>query len=756
MRATTGLRAWAAIFARRLRSDEKSGNTPTQDQAAGEPAPNLDGPSYSTDRPIHSSTHDRFSRVHFAYRIADTISGRADTSGLVLGLYGQWGDGKTSVLHMIEERLKEHPDVVVAHFNPWQFTTEDQLLRGFFDTLSAAVGAQLTSKKEEFGAALKKYGSVLSVVNGGDAATGLGEALSTTTLENLKARVEGFLADGRLRVVVLVDDIDRLDRAETHLIFKLVKLSAGFSRTTYLLAFDDDVVAAALGERYGAGGDASGRAFLEKIIQVPLHLPSAETSALRELIYEGLNQALSVAEISLPQQQIDAFVVRFGAIEESLNTPRQARLYTNSLLFSLPMVKGEVHIGEFMLLEALKLFHPRLYRTLRENASLLLGRIDRDAEQRRNQFSQMIEDATRELTPERRKRMVSGVLHALFPRMGLAGYGPEWESEWSREQRLCSSSYFQKFFAYGVSGSQLSDRHLQQFLNDLPQKTIAEQDTALQELAKPAVVASLIQRLRQHENHLPDAVAIELAPLLARNGRLFPYERGMLSTGGVFTQAGVVIYFLLRGIRDSGAKLELAREVLRTASPVPFASEILRWMFPSPSFTPEEQVFEESDFNGLRAQLVTESIIPSDAFEPLYRQFGSRAIMPYSWWKEVDSNGLANRLVACLDSDNSEVDHFLDAFVGEAWDMSTGVPHRSDLDRNDYDSIARLIDPEVVAARLRLRYGPELDSPQYHQNAQVPLAHRFAHQFMHMHVNAVAQADERSKDQLPGDDDQLS
>lgn len=423
MRVTTRLRSWAASFARWLRSDDKTGNTPTQDQTAGEAAPKADGRSYSADRPIHTSAHDRFSRVHFAHRIADTISGRADTSGLVLGLYGPWGDGKTSVLHMIEERLKEHSDVVVAHFNPWQFTSEDQLLRGFFDTLSTAVGARLTSKKEEFGAALKKYGSVLSVVNGGDAATGLGEALSTTTLDDLKARVEGFLAEGRLRVVVLIDDIDRLDRAETHLIFKLVKLSAGFSRTTYLLAFDDAVVAAALGERYGAGGDASGRAFLEKIIQVPLHLPSAETSALRGLVYEGLNQALSVAEISLPQQQVDAFIVRFGVIEESLSTPRQAHLYTNALLFSLPLVKGEVHIGEFMLLEALRLFHPRLYRTLRENPSLLMSKIDRDGEQRRHQFVQLIEDATPELTPPRRERMVSGVLHALFPRMGLTGYG---------------------------------------------------------------------------------------------------------------------------------------------------------------------------------------------------------------------------------------------------------------------------------------------------------------------------------------------
>lgn len=707
--------------------------------------------SYSTDLPIQSSAQDRFSRALFAHRIADTIASRTDTAGLVLGLYGPWGDGKTSVLHMIEEHLKGRPDVVVTRFNPWHFTSEDQLLRGFFGTLASAIGARLTSKKEEIGEALKKYGSLLSVVNGGDAATGLGEALSTTTLDELKTRVEGFLADGHLRVVVLIDDIDRLDRGETHLIFKLVKLSAGFSRTTYLLAFDDAVVAAALGERYGAGGDAAGRAFLEKIIQVPLHLPPAEFTALRKLVFEGVNQALAQAGIELTRPQVDAFVLHFRDLEESLTTPRQAHLYANALLFALPLVKGEVNISEFMLIEGLRLFHPELHRVLRDNASLLLSARDQEREQRQQQIRRLIEEATRDLTPERRQRLFSGLLSALFPRMGRMGYGTEWEPEWAREQRVCSSSYFQKFFAYGVCANQLSDRRFQRFLDALPTQGPTQQDAALRELATPEAVASFVQRLRQREEHLPLPIASALAPLLARNGELFPYERGAFSSGGPFTQAAIVMYFLIKSVVDGEARLNLAREVLRVAVPLPFASECLRWMFPSPRRVPDEWVFNQANFGQLRTQFVTERIVPSDTREPLYRQFGSHARTLYDWWHEVDAAGLASRLSACLEAGDEEVDTFLDTFVGEAWDLDTGMPHRSDLDRHAYNYIAGFIAPEQIAQRLRARYGALLNEPQFDHGSGVALPLRIAHQFMYVHARVLAEADGQAQAQAVPD-----
>jgi predicted KAP-like P-loop ATPase len=82
------------------------------------------------DAPIEDFANDRFARGPFARRIARTIIAQRDPGSLVVGVYGPWGDGKTSVLNLVERTLAEDPTVVAVRFNPWQLGNEDQVFRG--------------------------------------------------------------------------------------------------------------------------------------------------------------------------------------------------------------------------------------------------------------------------------------------------------------------------------------------------------------------------------------------------------------------------------------------------------------------------------------------------------------------------------------------------------------------------------------------------------------------------------------------------
>jgi predicted KAP-like P-loop ATPase len=148
---------------------------------------------YNSDKPIIKKEQDHFNRYKFSKRIAETIINRNKDDGLVIGLYGIWGEGKTSVLNIIESELTNADDVLIVKFNPWRFKDEDALILNFLNNLSERLDIELNTRKEKIGEFLKKYGSVTSVFNLD--LSKIGDTFSDTQLEDLKKRVNEFLKE---------------------------------------------------------------------------------------------------------------------------------------------------------------------------------------------------------------------------------------------------------------------------------------------------------------------------------------------------------------------------------------------------------------------------------------------------------------------------------------------------------------------------------------------------------------------------------
>lgn len=704
--------------------------------------------TYSSDQPICSKSDDRFNRWAFAKRIADTLAGRKDEASIVIGLYGPWGDGKTSTLRLMEVALQDHARTVVVRFNPWHFQSEEQLLSGFFATLAQVLGKSLPTMKEKIGKIFKDYGSLLSLasisvgsviqVTPGDAVKGLGESLSTVELDELRARIENILAEGGKRVVILIDDIDRLDRTETQAIFKLVKLSASFNHTSYVLALDDGIVAAAIGEKYGQGGFEAGRAFLEKIIQVPLHLPPPDETALRQMTFEGVDAALTQSGITLSQEHVDAFVRHFiDGIEPRLHTPRHAKLYVNALTFALPLLKGEAHPIDLMLIEGIRIFYPKLYTAIRDNPENFLtsgGDGHQQHEAHRQRVAAIIDQALEGIGVLDKGQVRTRLLEVLFPRLSNMGYGHDWDKRWEQEQRICSDKYFKRYFTYSVPPGDVSDIEVGRFLEEITAMRPADADGVLKAFAARSAIQQLIRKLRNRENEIDAAAAGALAVTIARNGMLVPRERAMLMSDWTFRQAGILAAHLLRRVATGENREAHADMVIKVAQPLPFGLECLRWIRHDEK-EPEEARIISSAAEEKVLGTMAERIRAQAAESPLYQTFGRDAPWLYWFWNKQDGgDAVAIHLRARFEANPNEVDGFLDTFVSEAWGMESGLPQRADFDRGNYDAVAGLIDPDFIVANLKQRYGAELDAPEFYHGSETPFARRIAHQFVYIHL----------------------
>lgn len=741
------------------RGSSDAGSAPGEPAgAAAEPARRI----YSADQPITSKDQDRFNRWPFAKRIADTIANGRDPSSLVIGLYGAWGDGKTSTLGLMQQALAEHPDVILLRFNPWEFASENQLLRGFFDSLADALGRSLPARSGDIGTILRKYGAILSGAAAepgraakpgpGQSAVPPGEPLSSVELQQLRMQLEEILQHSGKRAVVLLDDIDRLEHAEIHTIFKLVQLSASFRHTSYVLAFDAEMVAAALGAKYGDGGIAAGRSFLEKIVHVPLHLPPAETLELRKIALEGVDEVMIQHGFDLTREQIERFTAAFvDVFEPQLQTPRQAKRFANAISFALPLLQGEANPIDVMLIEAIRVFLPRLYTGIRDNPDLFLAS-SREAggnanAAARKRLDHLINAALGEsgiTDPDTIRRRLIDVL---FPRCGPTEYGDDCELRWSREQRVCSREYFGRYFSYAVPPGDIGDVEVRQFIDSVREGNAAPKEIRARLLlfAERRAIPRLLTKLRYQEETLDAQAAQRVALAIAPNGALFPKETGARVFGSSFMQGAILIRQLLRRVPPN-VREKLAVKVAQIAEPLSFAAECFHFM----RFSREESAAERMlrpQAEALVGRTLASRIYDAAPVGELYAAFGSDTPQLLWLWKNMGVQGeMEAHLRQWLSESADAVDAFLAAFAGGAWEPGSAPSRAAEFRRDSYDRVAELIDPQFVLERLRAAHGDRLQDGQPEPQSADAWKRETGRRFAAMHDMALGERHGRPAD----------
>lgn len=212
------------------------------------------------DLPITKNSEDILNRSTFANSLAKTLLQYSFSSSLTIGLYGEWGSGKTSLLNMVLETVEsKDSNTVILRFNPWLCSNSKQLITQFFKQLSAAIKLK-KPKNETAWELIDQYADLFDAANmipgAGTIISAFGKTLAkeakekneqeSNDLQGKKDKIITKMRDDDIRVIVSIDDIDRLTEEEIISVFQLVKALADFPNTIYILAFDYNVVVRAL------------------------------------------------------------------------------------------------------------------------------------------------------------------------------------------------------------------------------------------------------------------------------------------------------------------------------------------------------------------------------------------------------------------------------------------------------------------------------------------------------------------------------
>ena len=523
------------------------------------------GPRFDADQPIESRDRDLLGRTPFAEGIARDLATVPADKGFTAAVVGEWGTGKTSVLNMVEETLKsESPETVVLRFNPWLFGGAHDLLIRFFSELGAQLGQSGAVSIKTVVGALLEFGAAaapLSTVPGASplatvlrlVAKRLGRPQSLLDQHN---KLKEVLAKLDCRIVVVIDDIDRLESGETRELIRLVRLTSDLPNMIFLLAFDWRHVAESLA---GAGEDGS--AYLDKIVQVRYDLPMIRSSALRKELFDSLNKVLGGYE-HLPLDQGVWERVFYDVVGPVIATLRDARRYVNSLPVALNAVGQEVALADLLGLEVIRVLRPTTFELLKSNATYLVHPVSLAAQvksvQERTTVLKNMLDAERDPPP-----VLRALLAILFPAteeaLGGMTHGPGWDDQWRRDRRVACEEVLRVYLQAGLDEGALEYSTVSRLVATLTDGDALER--LLEELNADELEEAL-DRLEDYQEKLPQEAIPIAVPVLAN----LMHKLSDTATAPTFfnfsprIKARRVIWVLLRQVRDPHVLRDLLNE----------------------------------------------------------------------------------------------------------------------------------------------------------------------------------------------------
>lgn len=341
---------------------------------------------YNSDRPIETVDQDLLGRSTFSKQLAEAIYKYSGKDGLVIGLFGKWGTGKTSILNIVINEINilakgSGDKPIIVKFSPWNYTDKDNLISLFFRVLKNKLDIDNDEeKRKKIGKALTDYSdaldalSLVPMVGSGLAillktiAKAQGAELSKEVdLDVTRNQLEKVLSETNQKIIVIMDDIDRLTNSQIRDIFQLVKQVGNFPNIIYVLSMDRNVVCRALEEVHNIDGSE----YLEKIVQIPFEIPALMKPQIREIFLAKLNDTIKDIFDDITWNENYFNEVFNNCIEPYIKTLRDVNRVINTFQFRYRLLYKETAFEDMLALTTIEVLAPQLYQWIGNNKDLL-------------------------------------------------------------------------------------------------------------------------------------------------------------------------------------------------------------------------------------------------------------------------------------------------------------------------------------------------------------------------------------------------
>ena len=270
-----------------------------------------------------------------------------------LGIAGVWGSGKTTCLEALKKEFGRK--VLYIEFMPWNSNSPEKIIEDFFLLFRKEVSSQINPF---LSGTIAKYARQLLSINRMDPWLALFRSLAVWYSEKdsnvFKSKIADKLKDIDSKIVVAIDDIDRLDSNELFEVLRLIRNTANLPNLIFLVTYDKDYVIKQLKNK----GISNPDLYLEKIINVEVMLPKVMGYELISMLYSDLEKMVdenvvlsimnTVGKNKKGTRTIVAILTNYREIE------RFAKQLAVHVAYAQENLKNEISIQDLFWLELIR------------------------------------------------------------------------------------------------------------------------------------------------------------------------------------------------------------------------------------------------------------------------------------------------------------------------------------------------------------------------------------------------------------------
>lgn len=462
------------------------------------------GGSYHGDKPIRNFEEDSLGFETAARHVADSIHSLTSPDGFVIGVEGEWGAGKSSFVNLVVKAMREKSSAAeIVHFLPWLISSKEGMLYELFsEIINAAVRVMVPPRAASFMGRVRQMlvmpsniarwrrarrvkrlysnfsGRVVQAarladvgLTGGVAGTAaqvgkdfVDSWVDSDSLVAEKTKLSKELARLQRKIVLVIDDLDRLEPREVVEMLRLVRAVVDFPNMVFVLCYSRSIISKSLESALHMD---NGGEFLEKIVQVSFPVPRPEAFDLRQMLRTDVRNYFSEALLESDgaawdvRERLERVIDFEGGV--GLSTPRHVVRVVNSLRLYGGAVADKVDIADLVWLQLIRLQSYALFQWvenyLMEFAALSSGAAIPDAQRKSD------EEALRSIVDSMhgggvasgRLQFMSEILPGFKFRSNSAGRPGEGElslyelsgrAAGSYHRRLSSSHHYRLYFAF--------------------------------------------------------------------------------------------------------------------------------------------------------------------------------------------------------------------------------------------------------------------------------------------------------------------